>query len=783
MTTTVRTRQPVGQLFTARTLADVDSILAQIDDMTWRPLGDRSNNYAPVNVGAEPADGWAEKVINGIDAVVEDRIEVARDFASPDPRTAAEKHLNVPGGHVWNVPTDLRRPLAEQLVVTVRAGTDKDPTLVVMDRGIGQHPDAFPTTLLSLNESNKRDKVYLMGAYGWGGASSYAFAAYTVYISRRNPALLTPGQEDRVGWTVVRYNPLADDRFSKTGVYEYLTAPGKNGAPGPVRSFEPSELPHDLQDWHGTVAIMIDYRLGRYSAAAAWEPKDSLYVLGNAILFDPVMPFLLRDERPKSVAGNEANSLRGMVIPGTATKLMDLQKRKRKRDRDEVEGAEPDERVTYSNTYLGRLSSGGAVTIRYWVLGDSGKYKRDWQPTRPYVMPEQAVTITLNGQRHMSYPRALIERAGFMTLSKAMLVHVDTDGLGWQEKRELFSTTRDRLKETAVTEELHQQLSTTLRSDEALRAEDRRRKERALARSSKEQAERIRARLAKAIAALRKGSVQRYRSVMSTNAELAVFTDQLLVDPPDRPGANAEGSAADGISLISYDGPPSFVRVLNAPIKVPAGGRAVVRIAIDAGDDWFTTNPGLFMPILSKGAGSFAILGYSDVQNGRMRCTISAVDASEGDKGRIVFTVIPPDGSLPLVDEADLEATERPQRRVKPAGKEAGKEMGGPSVEPITRDQWALFDFDDETVAKVGGDPTDPSLITIYVSVDYPPFVSALMAKHRANPDELEAHKENYCAHMAFLAWLQNQEEKTEVNQAEMRRAVQAWTFTTLSAD
>ncbi len=444
--TTIQT--PVEQLFDLKTASDVQALLNALPDSNWRPLGDRANNYAPVNVGAEPADGWAEKVINGIDAIIENEVEVARDYGVPNPRKASEKYLGVPGGHVWDVAPDQRRPLAERLVVTVRAGTATDPTIVIEDTGIGQHPDVFPTTLLSLNESNKRDKLYLMGAYGWGGASSYAFATYTVFISRRNPALLAPSQADEVGWTIVRYNPLNEDRFSKTGVYQYLVLPGERG---PVRRFDPGQLPEKYRDWHGTHVTMIDYRLGRYSGAAAWAPKESLYVLGNAIMFDPVMPFLLRDERPKSVEGNPGNSLRGVTINGTATKLMDLRKYKRA-DKDDVLDPEADEKITYSNTYRGRLSSGGVVTIRYWVLGESGKYKKDWQPTRPYALPEQAVTITHNGQRHMTYPRALFERLGMMTLSKAMLVHVETDDLDWHEKRELFSTTRDRLKESPVTE-------------------------------------------------------------------------------------------------------------------------------------------------------------------------------------------------------------------------------------------------------------------------------------------------------------------------------------------
>lgn len=770
----------VATLFAAKTAQDIRAVISALPDANWRPLGDRANNYAPVNVGADAGDGWAEKVINGIDGILENEVELASDYDLFSPRAAAEKYLEVPGGHVWNLEVERRRPLAERLVVTVRPGTDKDPTIVVEDAGIGQHPDRFPKTLVSLNESNKRDKLYLMGAYGWGGASSYAFCEYTVYISRRDPRLLESGQADEVGWTIVRYNPLDQERFSKTGVYEYLVSPGD---PGEVRRFDPSALPAGHADWHGTIATLIDYRLGRYSTAAAWEPKESLWVIGNAVLFDPVMPFLLRDERPKSVASNESNSLRGMVIHGTATRLVDLQKRARRRVKTEAEdvAAALDEKVTYSNTFHGRLSTGGAVTIRYWVLGETGKYRRDWAPTRSYVMPEQAVTITHNGQRHMSYPRAVFERLGFMTLSRSMLVHVETDGLDWHEKRELFSTTRDRLKESSVTDELRNQLDAALRQDEALRDEERRRKERALGRRSREQADRIRARLAKAIEAMRRGTVQRYRALMSANPELPLFTDQLLVDPPERPGNETSDSHYELAVGIPYENDPTFIKVLNAPIKVPAGGRAVVRVAIDAPDDYFTTNPGRFLPFVSKGNEAFAIVGYSDVRGGRMRCTITAGNASTGDRGRIIFTVLPSVDGLPLVDEADLEATEPPQKRVKAAEKGRGRIKGGPEPVQIYRADWGPFGFDEETIAKVEGDANDPHLITIYVNMDYPPVLAALLARRNTTEENLENFKEGYCATMALLAWLQNQEERNEdINQAEMRRAAQAWIFTAL---
>ena len=68
--------------------------------------------------------------------------------------------------------------------------------------------------------------------------------------------------------------------------------------------------------------------------------------------------------------------------------------------------------------------------------------------------------------------------------------------------------------------------------------------------------------------------------------------------------------------------------------------------------------------------------------------------------------------------------------------------------------------------------------------MDYPPVASALLTRRRATPEDLDNFREGYAAHMAFVAWLQNQEEKTEsINQSEMRRAAQAWVFTTLTTE
>ena len=173
---------------------------------------------------------------------------------------------------------------------------------------------------MSLAEENKLKRLYLMGAYGWGGAGAYAFTGgYAAFLSRRDPSLLSAGQADEVGWTIVRYNAHDDDPTVKHGAYEYLCL-NENGAAPVIPHFPANALPAEKQDSVGTICTLVQYELSRYSDSI-WRPRNSLWLMFNALLFDPVLPFLIRDERPKKIKGNEKSSLNGLVINGTAAKL------------------------------------------------------------------------------------------------------------------------------------------------------------------------------------------------------------------------------------------------------------------------------------------------------------------------------------------------------------------------------------------------------------------------------------------------------------------------------
>ena len=82
------------------------------------------------------------------------------------------------------------------------SGIRTRPTILIEDRGVGQHPADFPDGVLSLNRSNKLHQPWQQGAYGQGGSATFRFCGYTIIIGRRDPKLLD-GEHDLVGWTVV----------------------------------------------------------------------------------------------------------------------------------------------------------------------------------------------------------------------------------------------------------------------------------------------------------------------------------------------------------------------------------------------------------------------------------------------------------------------------------------------------------------------------------------------------------------------------------------------------
>ena len=256
----------------------------------WVPLGGRPNNSGSVKLAVEPGQALVERITNGMDAHIELQYQLAgcpRNLNSP---RAAVTHLWDSGAERLSRESSRGSDFIDNMAskTVVRAvGSTKESTIIIEDRGIGQRPKDFPDTLLSLGESNKISKPYLMGAFGQGGSSTFAYCQYSIIVSRRHAGCLG-GEPDLVGWTVVREY---DDDSMKMPSYQYLVGEDNHTpvlTPDKLKSlgigFEP-----------GTHIIHIAYDLGKLKQS--WSLVGYRYF--DNLLFDPVLPYRIEDHRSR----------------------------------------------------------------------------------------------------------------------------------------------------------------------------------------------------------------------------------------------------------------------------------------------------------------------------------------------------------------------------------------------------------------------------------------------------------------------------------------------------
>jgi hypothetical protein len=659
------------RLFQLRREEDLREWLVAVDrevgGLSWRPVGGFEDNIHAIEVSADPALALVERVTNAIDALLELRA-VERGETADSPRDAAREWWGVPSSGLSELTADERRELGTMINIVLDESEDRDaPTVTVQDAGCGVHPDDFGATLLSLMAGNKKMKHHLMGVYNAGGAATYKFCNFSVLASRRSPALLN-GRPDEVGMTIVRYNPLDSDY--KTGTYEYCA-----GRKGDVLRLGVEQLP-ELP--YGTYVRHIRYPLLRY-ASIAWGPKNSLWHLLNAALFDPPLPMQIRDRRAqqyKEVA-NQGGEVR-RVITGLRHLLG-------------LEG-----RCRYSEER--RLSLGpddGAVLLRYWVFSD------EVDDPDAYVRADQALTLTLNGQRQGTRSRQWVKRElNLHYLFNRVVIQVDCDGLTSGAKRQVFAATRESHAESKLTQRIMDRVCEELREDDELYALDEQRRERALSRATETVSERVKQLLARRIASVlpgqgrdeQAGKGRKKRKRKGGRRPPREYDDSAMLDTPD------------------------VLRILTTPVEIDAGHTASMRVHLNGKNGFLpryreslkiVVGPSLMEYVRVRSVGS--LLG------GEIRVVLEADDSAPRSADRLSVALVIEELAVVLSDHAEIRVTE-------PTPEELEEGRGGqPDVDVtwVGRDRWdELGQWDERTVgaANVTRDAANRSKV---VKVDF----------------------------------------------------------------
>lgn len=704
------------KLVGCRSLPDAKRIVRELERRhryDWHPVGNRENNYGIINIGSDPGYALVERITNAIDAVVELSAVVEERsgdrYPPRSPRQAVEKWHGIRDGRLKNIDSTTRQKLADNVMVRLWDGSRvKTPTVEIRDLGIGLTAALLPGTILGLNEGNKIDKLYLAGAYGQGGSTALAFSPDgALIVSRRQPTILDPSEQDAITVTFARYSDLDPSR-NKNGRYEYLRR-----ADGSVASFPATLLPEFLA---GTAVVHFDLQIPQYSDKTTQLRGSLRWLLENA-LFDPVLPLWVEDRRRRF----EKTSQQRQTLAGNHSRLAEDK-------RDRVEHSSSVEVV------LDHQAARSVVWVHYWVIreAEDGKRKR---PIDVYVDPYRPVAYTYFGQTHgTDDQRFVADRIRFPYLAKFLILQVELDGLAPRARRDLLSTTRDRLKQSALYEEMRDKIALALAADPELTKINELRKESLLTRHS--DAERVKMR-------------QRFARLMDRHK---AGTDARVGGGRDLENRRtmALDAVATPLTPLPVGAEPTFLRIANrqSPIPIRKNRSALILLESDA-PDGFLTASGVRLILETEPEGRLSRSSASDFLGGRSRVLVQPErDTIPGDRGKLNVYLITPRAET-LTATAPYLITRPEERQTSGKGR---SHVQAPDPIPVHRNEWASLDWNAASVAEVreGCDQSE-----ILVNMDN---------RHLRRLLDAAGYKEAgyrrvsnaYLLYVAFYAWLQH---------------------------
>ena len=576
----------------------------------WTPYGDNESNYGIVeNQQDHAVPALVEKVTNGIDAILERRcLEEGIDPRSADaPRSIAEAiERFFPDHKHWDI-TEKRRERAQDLQI-IADGPRGNTSLLVYDNGVGQEPEDFPATFMSLVHGNKNDVHFVQGRYNMGGAGAVAFCGrsrFQLVASRRF------GGSKRVGFTLLRQHPLTteEEQRRRSTWYEYLLIDGR------IPYFETGDIDIGLNGrtfGSGSFLKLYSYRLPPGTNMIQRDLNLSL----NEYLFRPALPFLTV-EKAERYPNNKA----------LVTQVAGLHQRLEEDD----ETVEERFSLTSETTELGRLRV-RAYVFKARARGKNAKESKSYIRNE-YFKNNMSVPFSVNGQVQGHYTAEFITRTLKMNLLRDyLLIHVDCSELRTEVRNELFMASRDRLKRGDVSQTLRDHLRTLLESSQLKAIEKRRRA--SLGADGADAAELVR-------------SVTKR---MPMNPELTKLLKQTFEIPDARPGSQskpsdrptkAAGSPGPSVRAKPAFDPKRYPSVFKLTggdghenemtlFHLPRGGSRTIRFSTDVEDRYFdrTEDAGEMQIDILRPGGEGERAGNGEADVGRSDHTLDVVSSS-----------------------------------------------------------------------------------------------------------------------------------------------------------
>jgi hypothetical protein len=292
----------------------------QPDHLHWLPVGLDRGNGGRIKLAGEPMNPIAERTVNGMEALIE-LARLAELLKNPaaimpaNPREAVLRYFGLPRlDAIERMDEEERRVMREHVNEVRRRLSihlDHDSksgefAITIRDGGMGQTPARMHQTLLSLGQSDKPDKPYLIGVFGQGGSSAFSASEYSIVVTRRAPELLKPGEDGGAGWSIVR---AIQPKGRRDLYYAYLAITEEGAVPS-----VDAAMAERAGFSHGTHFCHIDYDFGGSQSAVT----RLLYQALNHVLFNPVLPYDLyaMKDKPEPMLGTAQRLARQARLGG-----------------------------------------------------------------------------------------------------------------------------------------------------------------------------------------------------------------------------------------------------------------------------------------------------------------------------------------------------------------------------------------------------------------------------------------------------------------------------------
>ena len=752
----------------AKTAAEVEAILTELGasntseldtpfneyDMVWHALGDNESNLSAVNLATDPSRSIVERITNAMDAVLELKCVEGKGADASSPTEFVHevfgREPSADEAGLFKLPLKIQTGISEQVnVVLLESGVDDAPTLDVVDNGIGIRPKDFGATILSIQQGNKIDKPYLIGSHGQGGSSAIKFAKYTAIVSRYF------SEPNTFGFTIIK--KLDPPPNYSQSYYGYLAIKSSDGAvcvPSVEDSsefpvYENEEVPEKvlpIRSRINTLARHVEFQIPKFSGPVT-PANNSLYHALNQRLFDPHIPFRIRDfRRPDSkgkfknefIGGNRNRLHKQAVMPLDHTPnngVVVLHKSPR-----------------HMLVPFGEKTP--SVQVEYWVMLHYKNGKQKSKGNESYVIGDHPFIYTLNGQNQGEKTATLLKNIGLGRLSKHFVCNIDLSLVTQPTREELLATNRESLVDSRVLTKLEESLSEILQEDSVLAELEQGLANRALADLADKTDEEVVNRVSKL---LRRAGLRNVRIGPAVGRDPGGKRVSDVNESPAKPAAAIVAKTFPLMSQFEIETPKDKV------LKVRKGeGISTVVIITDAGREFEERN--LFnSPLVSTNA--IELDGVDPLKAGRKKYRFRATDdAKVGDVGQVTFSVKKP-MSIESIDEY-VEFHETIEFEIVPPRNNASGSNSAnvPEIKifEISRGdpawhQECSWPSDALEAVKVSYKTTKSGdMVHVFISTEFTPFLTA--AGRCKTKKEEELFKAQYKAWIVMHAVLQETE-------------------------